>query len=64
MDSSTKIEWAPDVLIWQEIRNWSSIAQVSPPMTMANQHEYSTLLYFPSNNKDHNKFYYNLACHP
>ena len=63
MDSSTKIEWAPDALIWPDIRNWSSTAQVSPPTTMADQRQYSTLRYFPSNNKalNQSKFCYNLA---
>ena len=48
-DPSTQIQWASDAARWPDIGNWSATAVVSPPTSMADQKQYTTLRYFPRN---------------
>ena len=60
---STTIQWQPDAMIWPEIGNWSATASVSPPESMAEQTQYGTLRYFPTQQHkalNHSKFCYTL----
>ena len=46
-DSVSKIQWAPDAMIWPDIGNWASISTVSPPGKLPDQKQYTSLRYFP-----------------
>ena len=60
-DPVTRIQWAPDAMIWPDIPNWSAIAPVSPPTMLLDQTQYTTLRYFPSNKAlKQSKFCYTL----
>ena len=60
-DPSTQIQWKSDAARWPDIGNWSASAVVSPPASMADQKQYTTLRYFPQNKVlNHSKFCYNL----
>ena len=60
-DPSTQIQWTPDASLWADIGGWSATAVVSPPTSMKDQKQYTTLRYFPQNKVlNHSKFCYNL----
>ena len=61
IDPSTQIQWTPDASLWADIGGWSATAVVSPPTSMKDQKQYTTLRYFPQHKAlNQSKFCYNL----
>ena len=60
---SNTIQWAPDAVIWPDIGSWSGTANVSLPTSLADQTQYGTLRYFPTQQHkalNQSKFCYSL----